>query len=146
MPAPSPELFVRPFQRIDSSPVLRTPQAPAEVDPLAFIRWGAQSEFNSSNFRADAQNVGFSTETDDKPPKRKRYNYSEEGFGWKDWRIENEHDPEQYVVMRVATALAYSGPDGAQFVFNFDPSMPGKQEGEGQTPPTPPLNEIGETG
>jgi hypothetical protein len=139
------EEIVRPFTAVSSTPSpARVPSIPAEIAPEAFIRWGAKSTFTTEDFRADAQGLrGVSVEDDDEEPvPRARYVYQEEGRAWEDLRVENEDDPDAYVVVRRVWEIAFTGPDGAQYRFRLRPDGPGTEEGEGQTPETPPLDQI----
>jgi hypothetical protein len=136
------ELLVRPFVSIDSTPKPREPSIPPVVDPQAFIRWGAKSTFTTNDFREESQGMGFGVD-DEGPPDRLRHVYSEEGRDWRDSRVENPSDPDQYVIVRDTLRIAFRGPDGAQFTFNLSPQLPGEEEGEGQEPPAPPtLDQI----
>lgn len=139
------ETAVRPWVEITSLPVPREPKAPNIVRPEAFIEWGGPSDFKFDTFRSDAKNIGFNTDDDDDKPKRVRYTFSEEGRNWKDVRVENPDDPDQFIIARDATRLALNGPNGEQFVAVLHPTAPGTQTGSGQTPPAPPpLDKIGE--
>lgn len=135
-------LAVRPWVDITSFPVPREPRAPDIVRPEAFIEWGGPSEFAFDTFRSDAKDIQFSNEDDKNKPKRVRWSFNEEGRGWKDVRVENPQDPDQYVIARDATSLALSGPNGEQFLASLHPTAPGTRTGSGQTPPTPPLDQI----
>lgn len=138
-------LAVRPWVDVTSFPVPREAKAPDIVRPDAFIEWGGPSEFAFDTFRADARNIGFNEKDDDKKPKRVRYGFNEDGRGWKDVRVENPQDPDQYVIARDATALSLSGPHGEQFLATLHPTAPGDRTGSGQTPPSPPpLDQIGD--
>jgi hypothetical protein len=139
------ESLVRPWIPITSksSPADKFTGPPQETPP-AYIRWGAASQFASSDFRSLANaNPGFNTQ-DDQKPKRKRLNYSESARSYEDIRVENPDDSGQYVILRVASGMVLSGPDGETAVFSMtvDSGIPGTVEGSGQTPDSPPLSEI----
>lgn len=137
------EQIIRPFQDVMSFSEVREPRVPPLDLPEAFIEWGKSSEFSTDTFRSDAGSVGFNTKDDDEEPERVRYSFSEEGRTFRDIRVENPQDPDQYIILRQATSIAFGGPEGAQFTLHLSPTAPGTETGSGQTPPAPPdLNEI----
>lgn len=153
------ELIVRPFESIVSTPSARAiPQPPDPLQPPAFIRWGQPGDFTENNFRADALDVlfGFTSDTDPEPDKRPRVKYKLLARGWYPERryqriekIEGDlifYDPDQYIVVRDASALTFQGPHGVEFTLHLSP--PKDQSfipGSGQTPEDPPpIDEIDE--
>jgi hypothetical protein len=140
---PTMEGIVRPWTSVTSPRNLTDRHAPAEVLPDATIRWGKSSEFGFDQFRQDAANPGFNTEGDDKK-KRVRLNYSGSAAAFRDYRVENPDDPDQYAIVRQASGMALSGPQGEQVILSIsygDP--PGTEVGDGQEPPAPPpLSEL----
>lgn len=136
------ERLVRDWEEVRSTPTaLREPRAPEIQHPDAYIEWGKPSEFASSTFRSDAGSVGANVD-DDEEPERVRWVFSEEGRGFRDYLVESEEEPDAYIVLRCATSMAFSGPNGEQFRITMSPEPPGTQTGAGQTPPTPPLEQM----
>lgn len=138
------EEIVRPW--IDPiTGTIREPVAPNLVLPEAFIEWGGPSEFTENTFRSDAGGTQIKEKKDDKKPPRVRHNFSEEGRSTKDFKIVSKQDDDAYIVLRVATTVAFNGTNGDQFLLKMNPDQPGDVTGNGQTPPAPPaLDEIGD--
>lgn len=170
----TPELFVRNFISVDSTPTPKpAPTPPARVQPIAFMQWGAQSDFTGHGFRSAVFKSNYSSSTDDSDPeplKRRRISYSEEGRKWKDIKIVGQSD-EEYIVVREPYKIALNGPNQdslkpndivvdvhgvpvateAQFIFVGPAGSgtagvgPSATLGQGQDPESPPpLEELNE--
>lgn len=139
------ETIIRPWIPVTSKPKVRERSPPDEQLPEAHIRWGAASEFSTGDsFRDTAGNPGFQV-IDEEPPVRKRVSYSSIATAWVDFRVENPVDPAQYAIMRAAAGFAMDIGD-ERVIFSMTPgnAIPNTEEGEGQEPPFPPMDEIEE--
>lgn len=117
--------------------------ATSETHPPAYDEWGDESTFSYDNSFRDAATTGFQVKNDDKH-KRNRYNYSEEGRGYTDYKVTKSDDPDVYVIVRRVTEMSFSGPGGAQFNLILANDTVGTKEGSGQEPPAPPsLEQMG---
>lgn len=86
----------------------RDPRIPSLERPEAFIEWGGPSDFTDNSFREDAGGIGFDT---DDPRQKTVLNgfWEEEGRTWEDYEVKNPEDPDQFVILRRPTEVAFKG-------------------------------------
>lgn len=107
------------------------------VEPEAYSKWGKPGDFDFSSIPSNGFQVQNSNDT-----ARDRYNYSEEGRGYTDYKVKNASDPSQYVIVRRVQTISFNGPGGAQFTLHLANDTNGSKEGSGQNPSSPELSKL----